>query len=53
MADNERNSVTDAGFESARAAIQPVNDNGTVCPGYHILNRYVQGASDMAQQLSE
>ena len=46
--DNERDSVTDVSFESARAAIQPVNDNGTVYSGIHILNGYAQGAPDMA-----
>ena len=53
VANDERDPVSNVGLEPARATIQPVQDNGAICPSHHVFKGYVENFSNMAQQLGE
>ena len=53
VTDDEGDPIADVSLESTRAAIQPVDDNGTICPSHYIFEGYAQNARNMAQKFGK
>jgi len=53
VTDDERNSVAHVSLEPTRATIKSIDDDGAVCPGYHIFNGYTQSTPDVAEQFRQ